>query len=142
MSSRSDRSGKTRHAAAAALLACLVLAPGGLAAQPAGMSPAVTAALREAARHADAYDYDNAIAAARTALSAPGIGAQESELLRRMIGVWQERKKNPEAEDERITGMMRDGARSMTLLKACADIARVMYLQGKIAECTSAVGAP
>jgi hypothetical protein len=69
-----------------------------------------------------------------------GITAEERTQIQQLIASWQERSKNLEGEDERITDMMRDGQRSMRLLKACADVARVLYLQGKIAECTSAVG--
>jgi hypothetical protein len=69
-----------------------------------------------------------------------GITAEERTQIQQLIASWQQRAQNLEAEDERITDMMRDGQRSMRLLKACADVARVLYLKGKIAECTSAVG--
>jgi hypothetical protein len=127
---------------AAALFSCVVLLSGSALAaqQQQPMNRALMGVMQEAARYADSYDYEQAITAARRGLMVSGITAEERTQIQQLIASWQQRAQNLEAEDERITDMMRDGQRSMRLLKACADVARVLYLKGKIAECTSAVG--
>jgi hypothetical protein len=101
-------------------------------------NPAVGRPLRQAMQLAETFNFPEAIAMAQQARNADGATTEEVAYIDRMIRQWTEVAKNPEAIDEEIAEQLREGRRSIGLLKNCADIAIVLTKAGKYATCPDA----
>jgi hypothetical protein len=107
--------------------------------EPQITNPNVMRPLQQAMRFASTFQFEQALALARQAREAQGITDGEVAFVDRLIREWTEVSKNPEAIDEEIAEQLREGRRSIGLLKNCADIAIVLTRAGKIATCPDAV---
>jgi hypothetical protein len=102
-------------------------------------NPNVARPLRQAMQAASTFNFPEALALADVAKKAAGINAAETAYINRLMREWTEISMNPEAIDEEIAEQLKEGRRSIGLLKNCADIAIVLTKAGKVATCPDAV---